>query len=130
MKRPKNEPNTIARVDGHYYTRLCILTPQQRRKYVFYFIDKNEDGGLFRYEAPQTDWYIFTAVEKLDKLPVEEQQNINHEFVFGLWHAIRQRHQREISALAYDLPVCRHTRSAVEKWMKRVSEKYGDLKLP
>ena len=128
MNRPQNEPNTIARIDGHYYTRLSLLPPHQQRKQVFFFADNNELSGLYRYEVCHGDWYIFTTVEKLDKLPLEEQRTLNREFIFSLRKAIQHRHHREGSALEYDPPACRHTRSAVEKWIRRVYEKYSDLK--
>ncbi|UFH54595.1 hypothetical protein [Spirosoma sp. KNUC1025] len=124
MNRPQNEPNTIERIDGHFYTRLAIMTPQRRRHQVFFFVDRNEPGGLYRYEVPYADWYIFTVVDKLDKLPVQEQWTISRELVFNLWRAIRLRHQKEENAYECEPPRCLHSRLAVEKWINRIFNKY------
>ena len=132
MKRPDNEPYTIEREEDHFYTRLTVWAPGQasaKKKWVYFFADKRKPGGLYRYETPLEDsqnWSLVTALEKLSKLPILEQQTVQWPLVANLIKAIQLRHQHNPSAREYDIPRCHHTRRSVEKWIEGMLIKYGD----
>ncbi|QMW05362.1 hypothetical protein [Spirosoma foliorum] len=129
MGAPEKQPNETYRKQGNYYTCIDIRppdVPSSEWKRLYFFPDSTQESGFYQYEKPDYDWYIETAIEKLDKLPINEQVGLTWEFVFDFRQAIRQRFQRTHDTKPYDHPPCRNTRSAVGKWIERVFEKYGD----
>ena len=132
--RPDNEEHTFQRRDAAYYTLLDIrplsgddkvFVPVSQWSDVYFFRDASEPTGWYRYVKPAYDWYLETAIEKLNKLPATDQATIDRSFVFGLRYAIRQKYQRGGSD-SYALPACRNNRKAVENWMKKTINQYED----
>lgn len=134
--RPASEDFTYHRRDEIYYTFLDIrptqegsngsaFVPYNQWKDIYFFHDEKEPTGWYRYERPDYDWYIQTAIEKLNKLPEHEQASFDSSFIFDLRQAIRQKYQRNGSN-AYELPACRNNRKSVESWIKRTFDIWGD----
>jgi hypothetical protein len=132
--RPANEANAFQRQDKPYYTFLDIrplsgdekiFVPVNQWKDIYFFRGTTESTGWYRYEKPTYDWYLETAIEKLNKLPAADQANLDRSFVFSLRYAIRQKYQRGGSQ-SYELPACRNNRQAVENWIKKTLDQYED----
>ncbi len=135
--RPDNEEHTFQRHDAAYYTLLDIrplsgddkiFVPVKQWSSVYFFRDTSEPTGWYRYVKPAYDWYLETAIEKLNKLPEAEQTVIDRSFVFGLRYAIRQKYQRGGSD-SYALPACRNSHKAVDNWIRKTLDQYEDKPL-
>lgn len=134
--RPDSEEHIYLRYDETYYTFLdirpkeksndnLIFAPVSQWKDIYFFRDENEPTGWYRYEKPAYDWYLEAAIEKLNKLPEEQQATFDRVFVFDLRQAIRQKYQRNGSK-AYELPACKNNRKAVGSWIERTFDIWGD----
>lgn len=94
------------------------------------FFLKDPQTGKFN-QLQYGQWYMSTALEKLQKIPANEKDLITEDLVNGFWYAIREGYNHGLDPnliKRYDTPRIRNTIKAVQSYIKRIEAKESEWK--